>query len=127
MLLRISAFALQSISPLYVATARYNCYFLAFFCYNYEGKSTFIDCVENLIFQLHSSFLLSQDVRSNERAAYHHILPQINTTHTEKRGEIRKWKDGRVFVLGWADFVERARLQKMIDACAKLCCMEANQ
>ncbi|RHN69475.1 putative DNA-binding pseudobarrel domain-containing protein [Medicago truncatula] len=51
-----------------------------------------------------------KDVRGNEIAACHHILAQINTTHIEKRGEIRKWKDGRVFELGWADFCRKSKI-----------------
>ncbi|WJX17294.1 hypothetical protein P8452_07224 [Trifolium repens] len=45
-----------------------------------------------------------KDVQTNEIAAYHHVLPQMNTKHIGKRGEICNWRDGRVFVKGWTDF-----------------------
>jgi hypothetical protein len=32
------------------------------------------------------------------------VLPQMSTKHIGKRGEICNWRDGRVFVKGWADF-----------------------
>lgn len=52
----------------------------------------------------------SQDIQSNGIAAYHHILPQMRTKHIEKRGEVRKWKDGRVFVRGWEDFCRKSKI-----------------
>ncbi|PNX84216.1 B3 domain-containing protein, partial [Trifolium pratense] len=79
-LLRISAFAFQSISTLYVATARY------------------------LLRKTAETYPSSLDVQANEIAAYHHVLPQMSATHIEKRGEICNWSDGRVYVKGWADF-----------------------
>jgi len=69
-----------------------------------------IVCVKKLIFQLYSSFLSSQDVESNGIEAYHHILLQMGTKHIEKRGEIRKWRDGRVFVQGWTEFCRKSEI-----------------
>ncbi|KAL5066977.1 hypothetical protein RYX36_017864 [Vicia faba] len=57
-----------------------------------------------------------KDVRGNEKAAYHHILPQINTEHIEKRGKIRRWRDGRVFVQGWEEFCRKSKITEK-DVC----------
>ncbi|CAK8570555.1 unnamed protein product [Lathyrus sativus] len=51
-----------------------------------------------------------KDVETNEIAAYHHILPQTNAKHIEKRGRIRTWRDGRVFVQGWEDFCRKSKI-----------------
>ena len=106
-LLRISASASQNMSTLYVATARYD------FC-----MSTFIDLCWWVEIKVWCTLciLLWQDIESNKIASYHEKLPEMTTKHSKKRGEIRTWKNGRVFVLGWENFWAKYKIKES-DSC----------
>ncbi|CAK8570554.1 unnamed protein product [Lathyrus sativus] len=57
-----------------------------------------------------------KDIESNEIASYHETLPTMTTKHRKKRGEIRIWKNGRVFALGWANFCAKYKIKES-DSC----------
>lgn len=44
------------------------------------------------------------------------MLPTMSTKHRKKRGEIRTWINGRVFVLGWAEFWAKCKVKEN-DSC----------
>ncbi|XP_073223780.1 B3 domain-containing protein REM20-like [Cicer arietinum] len=51
-------------------------------------------------------------VQKRDIEAYHFVLPQISTEHIKKRGEIRRWKDGRVLVQGWEGFCRKSKIKE---------------
>jgi hypothetical protein len=61
--------------------------------------------------------LLWQDIQNNDIGHYHHhMLPQMNTNHIEKRGKVRKWTNGRILVLGWLDLCKMSKIRET-DTC----------
>ncbi|KEH41184.1 plant-specific B3-DNA-binding domain protein [Medicago truncatula] len=89
-----------------------------FYAKHYDYRPNILNISKNVIkdfclcFTKHITIVCChcKDVQSNGIAAYRHILPQMRTKHIEKRGEVRKWKDGRVFVRGWEDFCRKSKI-----------------
>ncbi|CAJ2673728.1 unnamed protein product [Trifolium pratense] len=53
-----------------------------------------------------------KDLQSNDLEDYHHMLPQMNPNHIEKRGKVRTWTNGRCVVKGWVEFCEMSNISE---------------
>nr|XP_027189373.1 B3 domain-containing protein REM20-like [Cicer arietinum] len=68
---------------------------------------TFAFALQNI-----SHLYVAIGVQKRDIEAYHFVLPQISTEHIKKRGEIRRWKDGRVLVQGWEGFCRKSKIKE---------------